>query len=234
MLELVGVSISGAVRDRLNRVTLTVRPGEVLGLVGPSGAGKSTALAVMAGALTCERGRVTLDGREVSKQPGRLRACAGWVGDEAIGPGEVAVKDWLRLWGRLDGLASAGLSDRVAQAITRFALGPIAHVPVSQISRVERNRVRCARLWVRQPRLYLLDAADDALDMGAERALVGAVRAATGAGASVVLALTREALGVAVCDRVIALESGAVAAEIARADGDFAARVAAGCRGAQA
>jgi len=234
VLELVGVSISGATRERLNRVTLTVRPGEVLGLVGPGGAGKSTALALMAGALACERGRITLDGREVSKQPGRLRACAGLVGEAPIGPPDVVVQDWLRLWGRLDGLPSAGLSERVTQAMTRFALASIAQVPVSHISRVERNRVRCARLWVRQPRLYLVDAADDALDPSAERALVGAIRTATGAGASVVLALTRDALAAAVCDRVVAFDAGAVVSEAARADGDFAARVAAGCRGAQA
>lgn len=234
MLELVGVSISGVTHERLNRVTLTVRPGEVLGLVGPSGAGKSTVLALMAGALTCERGRLTLDGREVSKQPGRLRACAGHAGEAPLGPVDVSVQDWLRLWGRLDGLSSAGLAERVAQAMTRFALAPISAVPVSHLARVERNRVRCARLWVRQPRLYLIDAADDALDPASERALVGAVRAATGAGASVVLELTREALATTVCDRVVALDAGAVAFEASRADGDFVARVATGCRGAQA
>lgn len=234
MLELVGVSISGATRERLNRVTLTVRPGEVLGLVGPAGAGKSTVLALMAGALACERGRITLDGREVSKLPARLRACAGLVGEEPIGPPEVRVQDWLQLWGRLDGLPTAGLTERVMQAMTRFALSGIAQAPVSQLSRVERNRVRCARLWVRQPRLYLVDAADDALDAAAERALVGAVKAATGAGASVVLALSRDALACAVCDRVIALDGGAIVGEAARADADFGARVSAGCRGGPA
>ena len=234
MLELVGVSISGATRERLNRVSFTVRPGEVLGLVGPSGSGKSTVLAVMAGTLPCERGRVALDGREVSRQPARLRACAGLASEDPVGPLDPSVEAWLHLWARLDGLPRQGLGERVSQAMTRFALSALASSPLAQLSRVERNRVRCARLWVRQPRIYLVDAADDALDAAAERALVGAVRTASGAGASVVLALTHEPLALACCDRIIALDAGAVAFEASRADADFATRLSAGCRGAQA
>ncbi len=203
----------------------------MLGLLGPTGAGKSTALAVLAGQLAPSRGRVTLDGGDVTRAPARLRACAGLADEGMPGPPEATVEAWLGLWAGLDAVPRAAVRDRVAQAQTRFGLGALGDRTVASLSRGEKNRVRLARLWVRQPRIYLVDAVDDGLDADGERLLTAAVRAASSAGASVVVAASREPIVAAMCDRVVGLEGGQATRDVSRAAPDFAAQVAAACRG---
>jgi len=231
VLELVGVSVAGVSRERLNRCAFSLRPGEVLGLVGATGAGKSTALAVLAGQLAPSRGRITLDGRDVTRAPERLRACAGLADERVPGPPEATVEAWLGLWAGLDAVPRAAVGDRVSQARTRFGLAALGERSVASLSRGERNRVRLARLWVRQPRIYLVDAVDDGLDAESERLLAAAVRVAASAGASVVVAASREPMVVALCDRFVGLEGGQATRDVSRAAPDFAAQVAAACRG---
>lgn len=97
MIELVGVVVGDGGERRLDRCSFAVRPGEVLGLVGGSGSGKSTALAVAAGALRPDRGRLVLDGRDVTRSRGRLRGATGLLPHAVPGPHDLTVDEWLML-----------------------------------------------------------------------------------------------------------------------------------------
>lgn len=229
MLELVGVVLGGGSAGRLNRCSFAARPGEILGLVGPTGSGKTSALEVGAGAVAAEKGRVVLDGRDSTRDLGRLRRACGLVAHEVPGPDELTGRAWLSLWAELDGVSSAERRARVDEVAGRFELdGGSLGAPFGLFSRGLRRRFGLARLFLRRPAVYLLDGADEALDGSGLRLLSNAVRGAAASGATVVLSSITPHLPTTLCDRVVCLESGAATAEHPRQQSDFGARIAAG------
>lgn len=69
-----------AVRD----VTLRVRPGEIFGFLGPNGAGKTTTIKMIAGLLRPDSGTITVNGRDVVRDPIGAKAQIGYVPDTAV------------------------------------------------------------------------------------------------------------------------------------------------------
>jgi ABC-2 type transport system ATP-binding protein len=230
LLELKGVVVVDRGVTRLDRCSFTVRPGEILGLAGTTGAGKTTVLEVAAGLRAIARGRILLEGRDVTKRPAKLREVAALLGAGPPSPGDVHAGAWLRLWASLDAVPRGERAARIDEAVKRFGLEDRLDRPVEGLSTGEQRRLLLARTWVRRPRLYLLDGPAEGLDGDGLARLTTALRDAAAAGATVILTATAPYLPTSVCDRVLHLQGGAVQGELERAQADFRARVAA-CQG---
>ncbi len=222
MLELVGVVSTAGGVTRLDRCSFAVQVGEVLGLVGATGAGKTAALEVAAGLARLDRGRVLLEGRDVTRRPERLRSAAALVPAAPVGPADLTVAAWLELWRGLDGATVEGVRD----AAERLGAPP-AERRVDTLSAGQLRRLALARAFARKPALYLLDTPAQGLDGEGLRRLSNAVREAAAAGATVVLTAGAPFLPASLCDRVVCLAEGRNAAEAARGAADFEQRIAA-------
>lgn len=235
MVELIGVVVEGegggAKADppalRLDRCEFAARPGEVLGLVGPTGCGKSSALAVASGALRPDRGRILLDGRDVTRRPERLRAVSGAVMGGCPGPAELGVEGWLGFWAEMDGVDRGVRGERIAEQIELMGLHACARRPVGALSTGERARLATARLRVRRPQIYLLDGPDEGVDGDGLRRISDAVRTAAAEGATVLLASAWPYFPASVCDRALHLVAGAVHDEHTRTASGFQDAIAA-------
>jgi ABC-2 type transport system ATP-binding protein len=225
VLEVVGVDVGDPGRERLQRCTLSVRPGEVLGVVGPTGAGKSTLLEVLAGRRSPVRGRVTWEGRDVTRAPDRLRALAALCTDELPGPLGLTADAWLRLHLELDGATGEQVAQRAA-ALQRVGLEAMATFAVETLSRGMRRRLGWALASARRPRILLLDGPDDGVDGAALRALAAWIKEASAGGTAVVLTAASPHVPTTLCDRVAVLQKGAVAQVFVRGEAAFATGVA--------
>lgn len=230
MLELKGVVVVDRGVTRLDRCSFTVRPGEVLGLAGTTGAGKTTVLEVAAGLRGIARGRLLLEGRDVTKRPAKLREAAALLAAGPPGPGDLNASRWLRLWAALDAVPRSERAARIDEAAQRFGLKDRLDRPVEGLSTGEQRRLLLARTWVRRPRLFLLDGPAEGLDGDGLARLTTALRDAAASGATVILTASAPYLPTSVCDRVLHLQGGTVVGELVRAQADFRARVAA-CQG---
>ena len=85
-------------KEILKGVDLTVAPGECVVIVGSNGCGKTTLLSILAGALKADKGRVSLDGKEISKSPADHARAVDYVPQENPLMEELTVRDNLLLW----------------------------------------------------------------------------------------------------------------------------------------
>ncbi|MCX5554928.1 ABC transporter ATP-binding protein [Streptomyces sp. NBC_00038] len=165
----------------LSEVSLTVRPGETVGLVGESGSGKSTAARVALGLLPPSSGSVTLFGADLGRTRGRARrALLSGVGvvlqdpvaslDARMSVGE-CVAEPLRVHRR--GMSSAERRARVGDVLELVRLPrELAHRGPRELSGGQRQRVSLARALVLEPRLLVADEPTSALDVSVQQSVL--------------------------------------------------------------
>jgi putative ABC transport system ATP-binding protein len=198
----------------LRGVSLTVRPGELVGVMGPSGSGKSTLLNLAGGLDAPTGGEVVVTGRPLNglnrRQLAALRRQAvGYVfQDLNLLPSLTAVEN-VALPLELDG--------RGVRAARRVALAALAEVDMTshagrfpdELSGGQQQRVAIARALVGERRLMLADEPTGALDTQTGEAVLRLLRSRVDDGAAGVL-VTHEARHAAWADRVIFLRDGRI------------------------
>ncbi|HEX7827886.1 MAG TPA: ATP-binding cassette domain-containing protein, partial [Mycobacterium sp.] len=199
-LRLSGVTvIRGDGTTALDGVTLTVAPGEIVGIAGVEGNGQSELAAVLGGALAVSAGTIEVGGADLTQAPPRRRTEAGLgvIPEDRLLDGclpGMTVADNLCL-GRLSEFRRFGLLNRramdraAAAALTDYAVraaGPRA--PLRTLSGGNQQRVVLARELALDPLVCLLAAQPTrGLDIGAVDAIVGRLRAAAAHGAGILV-----------------------------------------------
>jgi lipopolysaccharide export system ATP-binding protein len=202
-------------RDVVRDVSLEVSSGEVVGLLGPNGAGKTTAFYMIVGLVTCDDGRIDLDGRDITALPmhRRARLGLGYLPQEPSVFRRLSVEANIR--------AVLETREDVDSAARRQALEAlleelnIAHIRTSiglSLSGGERRRVEIARALAASPRFMLLDEPFAGVDPLSVLDIQRIVQQLTDRGIGVLITdhNVRETLGI--CQRAYILNSGSVIA----------------------
>jgi branched-chain amino acid transport system ATP-binding protein len=173
----------------LDRLSLGVEAGEVVGVIGPNGAGKTTALDVLAGRLRPDRGRVVFDGRDVTALPAHARCRAGIARTHQIShPFEAMTVFENVLVGATHGggRAERGAAGACLEALALSGLAARANAPAGTLTLLERKRLELARALATRPRVLLLDEIAGGLGEPEVQALVGIVRQVRAQGVAIV------------------------------------------------
>ena len=146
-------------RQVVQGVDLAVGSGEVIGLLGPNGAGKTTSFYMVVGLIRPDRGRVMLDGNDITGLPMYQRARAGisYLAQEASVFRKMTVEEnLLAILETLD-LAKSERLERKDRLLEEFRLTHVARSKGYALSGGERRRVEIARALVIDPAFILLD-----------------------------------------------------------------------------
>jgi lipopolysaccharide export system ATP-binding protein len=159
-LEALGITKRYRLREVVKELSLTIGSGEVVGLLGPNGAGKTTAFYMIVGLIRCDRGRIVMNGREITKFPvhRRARLGMGYLPQEASVFRKLTVADNIRAI--LETRSDLSRADRQAQLEELLEELHIGHVRDSlglSLSGGERRRVEIARALATEPKFMLLD-----------------------------------------------------------------------------
>ncbi|WP_435269947.1 sugar ABC transporter ATP-binding protein [Streptomyces sp. 1222.5] len=213
------------VRHRLRDVSLSLRPGEVVGLGGLLGSGRSETAKAIAGALPVDGGRVVVAGAPVraGSTPAAIRAGISLLPEdrktEGIVPG-LSVRENIAL-AALPGLSRFGLVDdaRIDRVVETFmkrlrikASSP--HQKVGELSGGNQQKVLLARWLALHPKVLLLDEPTRGIDVGAKAEVQALVDELADEGLAVLLISSDTEELIEGSDRVVVLRDGAVVREL--------------------
>ncbi len=161
-LKIQNVSLSIQERLIINNVSLTVNPGEIVGLMGPNGAGKTTTFNVAVGNIKPDKGKILLNGKNITNLtlPIRSRLGLGYLTQEASIFRNLTVKENIDLALQNSSYSFAGIRNRREQLINEFNLNKFVDNYGYQLSGGERRRCEIARalsVGKKGPKFLLLD-----------------------------------------------------------------------------
>jgi iron(III) transport system ATP-binding protein len=146
-------------------MSLHCRKGEIIVILGPSGAGKSTFLRIIAGLIAPDRGRIRLDGRDITDLPPRRRGVGLVFQDFALFPHyDVARNVAYGMKVRHPRPSTRETEERVEALLERFSLAGFGERRIEGLSGGERQRVALARALAVSPGLMLFDEPLGSLD----------------------------------------------------------------------
>jgi ABC-2 type transport system ATP-binding protein len=148
----------------LDGVSFSAERGTVFGLLGPNGAGKSTTVKILTTLTAADAGRAVVAGRDVVREPVRVRQAIGVVGQKpGIDPEATGVEN-LRLQGDLYGMPRGGARVRAAELLERFGLADAQRRLVRTYSGGMQRKLDVALGLMHRPEVLFLDEPTTGLD----------------------------------------------------------------------
>ncbi|MFS8543119.1 MAG: ABC transporter ATP-binding protein [Limnochordales bacterium] len=201
----------------LHDVSLTLRRGEILGLVGPNGSGKTTLINVISGYLPCDQGQVLFEGRVISGMEPHKIAAAGisrtyqiphpFRGMTVLENVMVAAQ-FGHAHGRPRDLAAYAM-----QWLDFVGLGAFAHRPVGSLNLHQLKFLEMARALAARPKVLMLDEVLAGLNPGEMEEGVALVARIRDTGTTIVMVEHIMRAVTSLADRVVVLDQGKYLAE---------------------
>ena len=195
--------------DVLKNVSLTVMPGERVGLIGPNGSGKTTLFMGICGVLKPSAGEVMVLGKPVSdgnflpdvglvfQNPDDQLFCPSVRDDVAFGPQNMQ-------------LSKDEVEARVVEALSAVGVLALADRPAHHLSGGEKRMVSVASVLAMRPRLVMYDEPSASLDIRSRRQLISLLQASQ---ETILIASHDLELILEICDRVVLMDDGRIVAD---------------------
>ena len=194
-------------------VGFTARDGEITGLLGPNGAGKTTTLRMLYTLMTPESGRVLVDGVDAAADPDTVRRSLGVLPDARGVYKRLTARENIEYFGQLHGMDAAAIAARIARLATALQMEDFLDRATEGFSQGQRTKTAIARALIHDPKNVILDEPTNGLDVMTTRGLRGFLQELRAEGRCVIFSSHIMQEVAALCDRIVIIASGRVAAQ---------------------
>ncbi len=202
-IEVRGLRVVRGGREVLHRISLSVAPGTVTGLLGPSGCGKTTLMRAVVGVQEVAGGAVTVLGRPAGAPA--LRREVGYVTQAPSVYTDLSARENLRYFAAVVGADP----ERIAEVVETVGLGGQEDQVVGTMSGGERSRVSLATALLNRPALLVLDEPTVGLDPVLRAELWRAFHALARAGTTLLVS-SHQMDEASECDELVLMREGAI------------------------
>ena len=167
-----GVSHAYRSKKALDGVSFSVPHGSFTALLGPNGAGKTTLFALITRLVGLQEGRIAICGADIREAGARALAPLGVVFQQPTLDLDLTVRQNLRYFARLRGMAGREAERRIVEELERLDMAERAGETVRRLNGGHRRRVELARALLHDPTLLLLDEPTVGLDVQSRKRIV--------------------------------------------------------------
>jgi ABC-2 type transport system ATP-binding protein len=211
-IEAAGLRKRFAAVHALSGLDLEVARGSVCALLGPNGAGKTTAVRVLATLTRPDAGSASVAGHDVARHPERVRSVIGLAGQHAAVDDDLTGRENLFILGLMYHLGRRGARARAAALLQQFGLHEAADRLVKTWSGGMRRRLDVVASLIASPLVLFLDEPTTGLDPRSRADIWAAVRGLAADGTTVLLTTQYLEEADRLCDQIVIVEAGRVAA----------------------
>src|SRR6201996_1107714 len=201
----------------VNDLSLTVRPGEVLGFLGPNGAGKSTTMKMVTGYLAPDEGSVRICGHDIVQDTIAAQKKLGYLPEGAPAYGEMTPRQFLHFIAQVRELSGDAEKAATARAVAGAELQGVMDQPIETLSKGFRRRVGLAQAILHDPDVLVLDEPTDGLDPNQKHAVRTLIRAMAPTKAIMISTHLLEEVE-AICTRAVIIDRGLIVADATPAE----------------
>lgn len=196
----------------VDRLSLSVAPGEIFGFLGPNGAGKTTTIRILAGLSTPTSGQVLIDGVDLARNSTSAKRITGYVPDRPYLYEKLTGRELLQFVTNLYGGEWDEAEPRATELLRYFDLEDWTDARIENLSHGMKQKLVIISALVHNPRLLIIDEPMVGLDALAQRQVKMLFHRLAGEGKTVFLTTHTLSVAEAVCDRIAILHRGHIIA----------------------
>ncbi len=194
-------------------VSITIPAGRVTGYLGPNGSGKSTTVKMLAGLLQPTSGDILFQGVPLKDRWLEYKARLGYVPEEPLLYPYLTAPEYLRLVGRLRGMAETRLAEKIESLLRLLILHPHRHLPIAAYSKGMRQKVLIIAALLHDPDVLIVDEPLSGLDVTAMLVFRHLLTSLAEAGKAILYSSHVLEVVEKICSRVIILDRGRIVAD---------------------
>ena len=225
MISVDGLSKRFGELRAVDRISFSVKRGELFGFLGPNGAGKTTTISMICGLLQPDEGTVLIGEHNLWESPKAAKRLLGLVPQDPAFYEEFSATENLLFWGGLYDVPRAELKKNSAAILERVGLAERAKEPVSRFSGGMKRRLNLAIGLVHRPPVLLLDEPTVGIDPQARNNILEIIRDIAREGTTILFTTHHLEEAEKLCDRIAIMDHGRLlqtgsVGELARMAGD--------------
>ena len=208
MIELKNLTKKFGKLTAVDKVSLAVDKGEILGFLGPNGAGKTTTIKMMAGILKPTEGTVIIGGYDIIQKPLEAKQIFGFIPDRPFIYEQLSGEEFLRFTSGLYRLPETSSRIRSSRLLELFELEAWKDEPISSYSHGMKQRLVMASALLPEPKVLIVDEPMVGLDPKAARIVKQLFREITETGVSLFMSTHTLDVAAETCHRIAIILQG--------------------------
>ena len=212
MIELTNLTKRYGTTLAVDRLSLSVPPGEIFGFIGPNGAGKTTTIRMLAGVLGPTEGTVSIAGIPMEKDPEGAKRIIGFIPDRPFLYEKLTGMEFMRFIADLYGFSNGLVQQRAEGLLKQFSLFDWGDHLIEAYSHGMKQRLVIASALLHDPRLIIVDEPMVGLDPAGIRMVKDLFRDLACRGTTIFMSTHTLEIAEDLCDRIGVIHNGRLVA----------------------